>query len=77
MITGLRNVLGAVLIAALAGCATIAPAPDYRALVASEDRSEADRTNDQRRKPVEFLAFMDVRPGMAVADLDAGGGYTT
>jgi len=77
MIAGLRNVVGAALIAALAGCAPIAPAPDYRALVASEDRVDADRTNDQRRKPVEFLAFMDVRPGMAVADLDAGGGYTT
>ena len=61
----------------MAGCATHAPAPDYQALVASADRSEADRTNDLRRKPAQFLAFMDVRPGMRVADLSAGGGYTT
>jgi predicted methyltransferase len=77
MVAGLRNVLSAALIAALVACAAMAPAPDYRVLVASADRSDADRTNDLRRKPVEFLAFMDVRPGMAVADLDAGGGYTT
>ncbi len=63
--------------AILAGCASNAPAPDYQALVAGADRSEADRTNDQRRKPVEFLAFMDVRPGMTVADIDAGAGYST
>lgn len=61
----------------IAGCATVAPAPDYQALVASPDRSEADRTNDIRRKPVPFLAFMDVRPGMTVADISAGGGYST
>jgi predicted methyltransferase len=65
------------LIAALAACATSTQAPDYRALVASADRSDADRTNDIRRKPVPFLEFMDVRPGMTVADLSAGGGYTT
>lgn len=61
----------------LAGCASYAPSPDYQALVASSDRSEADRTTDGRRKPAQFLAFMDVRPGMTVADLDAGAGYTT
>jgi predicted methyltransferase len=65
------------LLAALAGCASQAPAPDYQALVAGADRSDADRTNDVRRKPVQFLAFMDVRPGMRVADISSGGGYTT
>ncbi|MEO7727743.1 MAG: methyltransferase domain-containing protein [Burkholderiales bacterium] len=62
---------------AVAGCASNAPAPDYQALVASADRTDADRTNDLRRKPALFLAFMDVRPGMSVADISAGGGYTT
>ena len=78
MKTGLRRIVMAVLIGAvLAGCAAHAPAPDYEALVASPDRSGADRTNDVRRKAVQFLAFMDVCPGMAVADISAGGGYTT
>ena len=68
---------GLVLLAALAGCASQAPAPDYQALVASTDRSDADRVNDVRRKPVPFLAFMDARSGMTVADISSGGGYTT
>lgn len=57
--------------------AAVAPAPDYAALVASADRSEDDKALDEGRKPAALLAFMDVRTGWAVADLGAGGGYTT
>lgn len=46
-------------------------------IVASPDRSAADRTNDVRRKPDLMLAFIGVRPGMVALDLSAGGGYTT
>jgi predicted methyltransferase len=46
-------------------------------VVAAADRSEADRALDSGRKPAELLAFLGVRPGMKVADLAAGGGYTT
>jgi predicted methyltransferase len=46
-------------------------------VVAAADRSEADRALDAGRKPAELLAFLGVRPGMKVADLAAGGGYTT
>jgi predicted methyltransferase len=46
-------------------------------IVASPDRSAADRINDQRRKPELMLAFIGVRPGMQVMDLSAAGGYTT
>jgi len=46
-------------------------------ILASPDRSAADRTNDLRRKPAEMLAFIGVRPGSNVLDLSAGGGYTT
>src|ERR1700691_527680 len=46
-------------------------------IVASPDRSEADRTNDIRRKPEDMLAFIGIRPGMVALDLSAGGGYTT
>src|SRR5262245_16225026 len=62
----------------LAGCA--APGeklPDYAAIIAASDRSDADRVNDQRRKPVELFAFTGARPGMKVLDMFAGGGYTT
>jgi predicted methyltransferase len=60
-----------------AGCATEPPAPDFQALVASPDRSEADRATDVRRKPAQLLAFYGARPGMTVADLSAGAGYNT
>ena len=46
-------------------------------IVASPDRTAADRNNDLRRKPDQMLAFIGVRPGMVALDLSAGGGYTT
>ena len=46
-------------------------------IVASPDRSAADRSNDQRRKPELLMAFIAPRAGMTVLDLSAGGGYTT
>ena len=46
-------------------------------IVASPDRSAADRSNDQRRKPEQMLAFIGLRPGMVALDVSAGGGYTT
>lgn len=68
---------------ALAACSTPGPqAPALSqaridAIVASPDRSEADRRNDARRKPQAMLAFIGVRPGMVALDLSAAGGYTT
>ena len=64
----------------LAGCAS-APQPisteRAAALVASPERSDADRTNDIRRKPAEMLAFIGVREGWTALDVSAAGGYTT
>ena len=50
----------ALLALVLGACAT---GPDYRALVASGDRSEADRGIDQRRDPVNLLSFYGLRAG--------------
>lgn len=47
------------------------------AIIASPDRSNADRTNDLRRKPEQMLAFIGIQPGQIALDLSAGGGYTT
>jgi hypothetical protein len=47
------------------------------AIIASPDRSAADRTNDVRRKPADMLAFIGIVPGMIAVDLSSGGGYTT
>jgi predicted methyltransferase len=52
-------------------------APDYPALIAATDRSDKDREADKRRDPLPFLVFADVRPGMKVLDMGAGGGYST
>jgi predicted methyltransferase len=61
-----------------AGCASMpGAAPDYAAIVAAPERSDADRTNDARRKPAQMLAFSGVRAGMKVLDMGAGGGYST
>jgi predicted methyltransferase len=61
----------------LTGCATSQAVPDFQALLASADRSDADRANDLRRKPAQLLEFYGVRSGMRVADLGAVGGYNT
>jgi predicted methyltransferase len=46
-------------------------------IVASPDRSEADRKNDLRRKPEQMLGFIGIRHGMVALDLSAASGYTT
>jgi predicted methyltransferase len=51
--------------------------PDYAAMIASPDRSDADRQTDQRRQPAKMLAFTGARPGMKVLDMGAGAGYST
>lgn len=71
---------------AMTGCAGPGPADRsppaitterIAAIVASPDRTDADRATDVRRKPVEMLAFIGARPGMTVLDVSAGGGYTS
>jgi predicted methyltransferase len=46
-------------------------------ILASPDRSAADRTNDLRRHPQQMLDFIGIRPGIVAVDLSAAGGYTT
>jgi predicted methyltransferase len=62
---------------AAAATAPDAGAPDYAAIVAAPDRSDADRQTDQRRQPARMLAFTGARPGMKVLDMEANGGYST
>jgi predicted methyltransferase len=52
------------------------PAAIYAA-VSAPDRPDADKALDAGRLPEQMLAFFGVAPGMKVADLFAGGGYTT
>lgn len=61
--------------------APVAPAPvavsdAIRAIVDAPDRSEDDRKLDAGRHPGELLTFFGIAPGMKVAEIAAGGGYT-
>lgn len=51
-------------------------ASGYQAAVASPIRTADDRKEDAKRKPAEFLAFAEVRPGMKAFDIASGGGST-
>ena len=50
---------------------------DYAAIIATPDRTDADRQTDQRRDPLKLLIFTGAQPGMKVLDMGAGGGYST
>ncbi|MFO1340037.1 MAG: hypothetical protein U1F53_17725 [Burkholderiaceae bacterium] len=77
--------LGLMLAAVLSGCGSTPrpadtgalPAQRIAEIIASPDRSSADRQNDLRRKPEALLAFIGPRPGQVALDVSAGGGYTT
>ena len=70
--------LACVALLVFASAAAVAQsAPDYAAIVAAPDRSDADREIDKRRDPAKLLAFTGVRAGMKVLDMGAGGGYST
>src|SRR5260370_1214897 len=75
-------ICGATLLAVSISCLGIPrtfaqTAPDYAALIAAPDRSDADRAADKRRDPVPFLAFAGLMRGMKVLDMGAGAGYST
>jgi predicted methyltransferase len=79
------SLVPAIFLAILAACAARPPSPaDPRArtglaqeIVSAPDRTERDRSMDAHRKPVAMLTFFQVEPGMRVAELGAGGGYST
>ena len=48
-----------------------------RAAISAADRSTADKNLDAGRQPEQMLAFFGIQPGMKVADLWAGTGYST
>jgi predicted methyltransferase len=77
----LAHALLALSAAALCAPAIAAAGPDaaaqYKAAIANPARTDDDRKGDAKRKPAEFLAFAQVRPGMKVLDVSAGAGATS
>jgi predicted methyltransferase len=53
------------------------PSPEVLAVLAQEDRTPQDRALDAGRQSADLLAYLDVRPGMRVAELGSGGGHFT
>jgi predicted methyltransferase len=53
------------------------PSPALTAALASPDRSDKDKALDAQRHPAEVIAFLGIGPGMKVAELGAGGGWTS
>src|SRR5437763_17003573 len=62
---------------------TVGPVPDsqispeIRKAIDAPDRPQDDKMLDAGRQPAQLMQFFGIKPGMKVADLSAGGGYTT
>jgi predicted methyltransferase len=54
----------------------LTPSPAALEIVAAPDRADDDKRLDAGRRPAELLTFIGVKPGMRVAELGAGTGYT-
>ncbi len=61
---------------ALAAVPPLKPA-DYAKILADPSRPEADRKDDEARKPTEVLGFAQVRPGETVLEIEVGRGWMT
>jgi predicted methyltransferase len=57
--------------------APVSPPTASTSVVDAPDRSDDDRKLDKGRHPAEMLAFLGIAPGQKVAELMAGGGYTS
>jgi predicted methyltransferase len=55
----------------------VTPTPAVRAILGEPDRSARDRSEDAPRQAASFMTLLDVEPGMRVAELESGTGYTT
>ena len=56
---------------AAAPAVTAQTAPNYAAIVAAPDRSDADRKLDTNGAPAQWLAFIGAKPGMKILDIFA------
>ncbi|HEY2864178.1 MAG TPA: methyltransferase [Casimicrobiaceae bacterium] len=78
-----RPLIALAAFAGVVACTSSPPAAEqaataaYAQAIASPVRTDQDRRTDLARHPAEFLPFAQVRPGMRVLDVSAGGGYTS
>jgi len=55
----------------------IIPSDQARAVIAQADRASEDRALDDAKQSVDLLTFLNVQPGMHVAELGCGTGFVT
>ena len=70
-------VTGILLLAAAPGRAQDLDLQALRHALSGPDREVTDFIRDETRKPVEVLDFLGIKPGMAILDVYAAGGYYT
>jgi predicted methyltransferase len=73
-----RRILACLLtlsVLAIAPAAIPETAPDYAAIVAAPDRTDADRKLDTNRAPAQWLAFIGAKTGMKILDVFAVYGW--
>jgi predicted methyltransferase len=83
MIRATRFLLPVLAVFVLVACATeskeVGKPPlivsDYTAILNDPGRPAADKNDDAARKPAEVLAFMKVRPGETILEMEAGRGW--
>jgi len=73
---GLQYLCSILAIMLAAGCAATS-APNYRDILTSPNRPEAEKALDAVRKPHEVMVFYEVKNGAKVADIFASRGYYT
>ena len=72
---GILACLLAVSLMTVALAASSQTAPDYAAIVAAPDRSDADRKLGTNRASAQWLAFIGAKPGMRILDILAVYGW--
>ena len=73
----MRKLFQFMLMVSVLACGATAQADVYDKAVSNPARSEKDQKVDERRKPAEVMRFFELKPGMKVLDVFAGGGYYT
>lgn len=77
---GLKTLLAASIVTAIAGCSatgssTSSSSAQLTSAVADNARSDKNRARDQYRRPAQTLEFFGLKPNMTVVEIAPGGGW--
>ena len=77
---GLKTLLAASIVTAIAGCSATgssssSSSAQLTSAVADSARSDKNRARDQYRRPAQTLEFFGLKPNMTVVEIAPGGGW--